>query len=91
MQLSELAQTWLNAFPQDQRPAALCEHYPRVANRIALCWPDAALTLRLIKSLLIDDRERRKGFPAPVQGELLGLMALAESAVRQGRAPSQGR
>lgn len=71
--LSSVAEAWLMALPRSLRPAALCSSYPRVANRLALCWNDAALTDRLLDDLLIGRRERRKGFPGPVAEELLRL------------------
>jgi hypothetical protein len=68
--LSSVAEVWLMSLPQPLRPAALCSSYPRVVNRLALCWSDAALTDRLLDELLIGRRGRRKGFPGPVAEEL---------------------
>lgn len=67
--------------------------YPRVVNRLALCWNDAALTDRLLDDLLIGRRGKRKGFPGPVAEELLRLRRFhdlhreieAEEAVREHR------
>jgi hypothetical protein len=73
--LSSLALTWRDSLPPPVRPTQLCECYPRVANRLALCWGDAVLTERLFKDLLNDRRgmQLRKGFPPLVQRELLAL------------------
>ena len=71
--LSRLAEVWLMALPRSLRPAALCSTYPRVVNRLALCWGDRALTERLLDDLLVGRRGKREGFPAPVAEELLRL------------------
>jgi hypothetical protein len=71
--LSSMAQDWLQTLPRPIRPAELCTAYPRVANRLALCWNDPALTERLLDDLLIGRRGKRKGFPKAVADELLRL------------------
>ena len=71
--LSSIAADWMARFDPADRPVQLCLRYPRVANRLALCWPDAVLTQRLFESLLVDRRGTRQGFPAPVKLELLRL------------------
>jgi hypothetical protein len=73
--LSRQAMAWLNAFPAPLRPSHLCARYPRVANRLALCWCDPVLTERLFEDFLIDKRGTRQGFPAPVASELRRLHA----------------
>jgi hypothetical protein len=71
--LSAMAHDWLGSLPGPIRPAELCAAYPRVANRLALCWNDPSLTERLLDDLLIGRRGKRKGFPRPVAEELLRL------------------
>ena len=71
--LSSLATAWLIQFAPAQRPLNLCALYPRVANRLALCWPDTELKRRLLDSLLVDRRGKRQGFPGPVADELRSL------------------
>jgi len=66
---------WVNDFPLERRPNLLLERYPHVANRLALCWADKALTNRLFEDLLVDRRGGRKGFPPAVRAELLHLRA----------------
>ena len=66
---------WVNDFPLERRPNLLLERYPHVANRLALCWADKALTNRLFEDLLVDKRGGRKGFPPQVSAELLRLRA----------------
>ncbi len=64
---------WLESLPPEHHPHNLCLAYPRIANRIALCWPDWALTEILFDELLVDRRGGRRGFPQPVQKDLLVL------------------
>jgi hypothetical protein len=71
--LSKLAEEWRDRLLPRLQTRALCERYPRLANRIALCWCDRKLTRRLLDQLLQDRRGGRKGFPAPVLAELVAL------------------
>jgi hypothetical protein len=73
--LTPLAVDWADALPEGLKPLALCEGYPRVANRLALCWADPALTDLVLREMLNDKRRRRKGFPDAVRLELLNLHA----------------
>ena len=72
-ELMEHAVLWSNDFPGELRPNLLLASYPRVANRLALCWPDKRLTHHLFDDLLVDNRGGRRGFPPPVRVELLQL------------------
>ncbi len=71
--LSNIACDWLETLPSPLRPAELCVAYPRVVNRLGLCWNDPVLTERLLDDLLIGRRGKRKGFPKPIVEELLRL------------------
>lgn len=73
LRLSAPAQVWRQSLPALLRPRELCERYPRIANRLALCWRDPALTEQLFDELLIDHRGGRRGFPPAVAAELLKL------------------
>jgi len=73
--LSKLAEAWCERLSPRLQTRTLCERYPRVANRIALCWSDPDLTQALLEQLLRDRRGGRKGFPAPVHAELVALAA----------------
>ena len=64
---------WLKTLPYAVRPVELCLRYPRVGNRLALCWSDPAQTERLLDDLMIDRRGNRKGFPPSVAEELVYL------------------
>jgi hypothetical protein len=73
--LSALAQVWVGSLADDERPGALLRKYPRIANRLALCWDDPALLDRVFDDLLVDRRGGRRGFPPDVQADLLRLRA----------------
>lgn len=84
MKLTGLALSWLERLPLPLRPVNLCSRYPRVANRLALCWSDAVLCGRLFDDLLVDRRGNRKGFPPPVAEELMRLRVYrTQKAVRE--------
>src|SRR5258706_7544785 len=51
LELSSVAQSWQASLPPSIRPKELGALFPRIANRIALCWPDAALTETIFISL----------------------------------------
>ena len=64
---------WAERLPAGKRPHELMQRYPRVANRLALCWNDRALTNRLLEDLLVDRRGGRQGFPPLVRSELVRI------------------
>lgn len=67
---------WLLSLPPAQRPRALCERYPRLANAIAEVWalPDARA--QLLNALLADERGGRRGFALEVRREIEALQAV---------------
>ncbi len=71
--LNGTARLWLRKLPERRRPLRLCEHFPRVANRIAFCWPEPGLAGQMLEDLLVDRRGNRRGFPSSVQRELRRL------------------
>jgi hypothetical protein len=71
--LSDLAFTWMKKLPEPLQPLALCRQYPRIANRLALCWDDPVLTTRVFAQLMDSQRPNRRGFPPEVQRELQAL------------------
>lgn len=73
--LTDQVLAWLTQLPQPVRPSELCAQYPRVANRIALCWSDPLLTEQVFDGLLISQRGKRNGFPPAVAAEMLRLRA----------------
>ncbi|MDB5820663.1 MAG: hypothetical protein JWQ11_4303 [Rhizobacter sp.] len=86
--LSRSGVAWKTSIPTSIRPHELCAQYPRIANRLALCWNDALLTERVFDDLLLDRRGKRKGFPGEVASELLHLRVFYakhhKSALRNG-------
>ena len=83
-ELMEHAVLWANGLPSELRPNLLLESYPRVANRLALCWPDKRLTHHLFDDLLVDNRGGRRGFPPPVRTELLQLRRMFQKPILAG-------
>ncbi|MEI7465761.1 MAG: hypothetical protein WCJ87_10455 [Burkholderiales bacterium] len=83
--MSPLAETWRDSLPQRYRPNQLCVLFPRVANRLALCFNDPVLMSRLLDDLLVDRRRNRAGFPPEVSQELIRLRLL-----RSARSGSSG-
>ena len=93
--LNGTARHWLRSLPARRRPLRLCTDYPRVANRLAWCWPDAELSAQAIDDLLIDRRGGRRGFPPLVQRELRRLRefnaAQRVETAPEGLLPALGR
>ncbi len=71
--LTDVTRTWLHRLPLRRRPLRLAAQFPRVANRVALCWGDAELAQQALDDLLIDRRGGRRGFPVRVARELQRL------------------
>ena len=77
--LSPLAAAWGDSLTARHRPTQLCALFPRVANRLALCWNDSALVARVLDELVVDKRRSRTGFPPEVSQELIRLRLLRPS------------
>lgn len=75
---STLAMAWLADLPRAAVPRLLAHDYPRIANRLALCWRDPALAILVLDSLLVDRRGGRQGFPDAIAQELRRLRAEAQ-------------
>ena len=75
--LSQSSLAWFESLPLPLRPKQLCVLYPRIANRLALCWPDLALTQRVFEEIVVDKRGGRRGFPSEVAVELAQLRRFA--------------
>lgn len=78
LELSSVAREWVQSIPHAVRPGALAVRFPRIANRLALCWRDPALALQVLDQFLVDRRGGRQGFPTGVREELLALRDLAD-------------
>ena len=71
--LSPTALAWKDQLPTEVRPQALCDMYPRLANRIAQAWESHHGCLSTLNELLTDTRGNRQGFPRSVAAELRAL------------------
>lgn len=71
--LSPLVPSWLASLPPELQPRALCHLHPRIANQLAMAWPDRGLTAKLFATLLCDTRSGRRGFSSEVSAELKAL------------------
>lgn len=81
-QLTALTHAWLGKLPEGCGLQNLCAAYPRIANRIALCWSDPSLSARLFQELMTDRRGLRRGFPKAVRAELVQLRQTNQRRVR---------
>ncbi len=84
--LTGTARHWLRRLPVRRRPTRLCTLFPRVANRIAWCWHDHALSAQVLEDLLVDRRGGRRGFPPAVVRELQRLRDFNEQQRVESRA-----
>jgi hypothetical protein len=75
--LSALIPGWLESLVPDAWPSYLCTYFPRIANRLALCWADPELTVLLLDEFFMDRRGTRRGFPPEALEELRVLRQLA--------------
>lgn len=71
--LSAQAVAWAEKLAPRVKLTTLTHRYPRVANLLALCWADVALTTAQLNALMLDNRGDRDGFPPPVATELMRL------------------
>ena len=81
--LSRLVPLWLDELPLWAQPHYVCAKFPRVANRLALCWADAPLALRLLDEFFQDRRGTRKGFPPEATAELQVLRRVAAKRINR--------
>jgi hypothetical protein len=79
--LSALVPAWLESLLPEAWPGYLCQYFPRIANRLALCWADPELTVRLLDEFFLDRRGTRRGFPAEALDELMALRQIASRRV----------
>lgn len=73
--LTGQAMDWVMGLQPALRPHITCEQYPRVANAIASSWNDREYTVQVLDHMIKDYRGGRRGFPPPVQKELIALFA----------------
>ena len=80
--LSKSTLLWVEDLPPQAIPFYLCEHFPRIVNRLALCWADKDLAIRHLDDLLKDKRGGRQGFSSDASGEIQTLRDVAASGSR---------
>jgi hypothetical protein len=80
--LTPLVEIWMEVLPAHAHPRLLNKQFPRISNRLALCWPDPALTVRLLDNFITDKRGTRRGFPRGPLEELRVLRKLAAERLR---------
>ncbi|HWH84552.1 MAG TPA: hypothetical protein VNU71_20165 [Burkholderiaceae bacterium] len=86
--LSTDALDWLAEMPDDFRPEALAEQFPRIANRFALLWRDPGLVEHYLDELLMPARPGRQGFPPEVTVDLQSLQVLNEHRLYLSESPT---
>lgn len=65
---------WIISLPALCRPLYLTKSFPKIANKLALLWPDRELTQNYFNDLLMDTRGGRQGFPREVFDDLMRLL-----------------
>ncbi len=73
---------WLTELPEEVRPAATMQRYPRIINALSEVWNDAQARDDAFESLLNDRRKGRRGFPIDVERELSTLCLYASALPR---------
>ncbi len=68
----------MTLLPAHRRPYALARKHVRIVNMIAALWHRPEECRGYLDELLIDRRGERKGFPADVLQDLVGLRRLHE-------------
>lgn len=86
--LSPLVARWAESLSPESRPHYICANFPRIANRLALCWADPALTVRLLDDFLLDKRGTRRGFPPMASNELKRLRSCLSASLSPPGSPS---
>lgn len=67
---------WKSNLDEKQRPEMLAGQFPRIANKLAMLWPDPVATLAYLDELMFDKRGNRQGFPIAISLELATLKEL---------------
>ena len=75
--LSPLAEKWARSLPREANAHLLCARYPRIANRLAITWPDHALAVKIFDEYFFDRRAKRSGFPPEILAELKSIRKFA--------------
>jgi len=71
--LRDATVAWLASLTAGVRPVQLARQFPRIANRLCELWKRPAQCDAYFKTLIIDHRGGRKGFPPEVAAEISTL------------------
>jgi hypothetical protein len=85
--LAETTFKWLARLPDDVRPMMLARRFPRIANKIGNLWRRVARCEEYLDSLVIDERNGRRGFPPEVAQELTKLRTYYAELHPAGKTP----
>jgi len=77
----EIIAEWLNQLPEHVRPYRLTDNFPRLAVKMAELWGKPIPLQNYLRSLVLDDRGGRQGFPEEIAGELLRLTSYVEEKI----------
>ena len=77
--LTGTAMDWFGTLPDELRPQATCDRYPRIVNAMAGAWHDVHARGKLFEHLLNDRRQGRRGFPIDVEREISSLCLYASA------------
>jgi hypothetical protein len=77
--LTGRAMEWFGALPENLRPEATCNRYPRIVNAMARAWDDPHERSKMFEHLLNDRRRGRRGFPFDVEREISALCLYAST------------
>lgn len=73
---------FLAELPEEIRPQATMQRYPRVVNALVDVWNDPEARDEAFENLLNDKRKGRRGFPIDVERELSTLCLYASALPR---------
>jgi hypothetical protein len=73
---------WLLALPEEVRPHATMQRFPRIINALSEVWTSADMRDGAFESLLNDKRKGRRGFPIDVERELSTVCLYASALPR---------
>jgi hypothetical protein len=75
MELDESTIRWLQSLPPELAPWELACTFPRVAKKLCELWKRPSRCDVYFNDLMLNQRQRRDGFPARVMRELGNLFA----------------
>jgi hypothetical protein len=85
--LSDAAQKWLAALPDEIKPKNLAEQYPRICNHFARVWRQHEEVDSYFNELVQDSRGDRKGFAFSVMTDISTLRDYYDTKVHPDESP----